>query len=443
MQHIVVVGGGAGGLELVTRLGRALGHRKGKQARARVTLIDRHHTHLWKPLLHEVAAGTLDSGIDEVSYSAHGYKHGFDFKLGRVCDLNRQTKTLQLSPLYDEQSQQLILPAREVQYDILVMAVGSVSNDFGIPGIADHCVFLDSPQQAQGFHRQFLAKALQLDSRLQTHDRAAETPADRIDVAIVGGGATGVELSAELINALELLNVYGHRCLKPEHLRIRLIEAGPRLLPALSPRISSAVKTTLEQLGVEVLLDTPVVRADANQLVRKEGEPVRADLMVWAAGVKAPEFLSQLDGLENERGNQLKVKATLQTTLDDSVYALGDCAAFALGDGRFVPPRAQSAHQMATVVYGNILRQLEGKALKAFKYQDRGSLVSISRFSAVGTLMGNLTRGSLFVEGRMARLMYLSLYRLHQLALHGWFRTALLSLSGRINRALRPRLKLH
>mgnify|MGYP004709688825 FL=1 len=194
---------------------------------------------------------------------------------------------------------------------------------------------------------------------------------------------------------------------------------------------------------MRVLTQTMVTSAKQNGLNTKGGEFIEADLMVWAAGIKAPDFLKEIGGLETNRINQLVVKETLQTTLDDDIYAIGDCASCALPGGGFVPPRAQSAHQMASRAMDNILAQRQGKPLKAYVYKDHGSLVSLSRFSTVGSLMGNLMRGSMMVEGRIARFVYISLYRMHQIALHGYFKTGLMMLVGSINRVIRPRLKLH
>lgn len=165
--------------------------------------------------------------------------------------------------------------------------------------------------------------------------------------------------------------------------------------------------------------------------------------MVWAAGIKAPDFLKDISGLETNRINQLVVGPTLQTTRDEDIYAIGDCASCALPGGGFVPPRAQSAHQMASRCFANIIAQEKGRSLKPYVYKDHGSLVSLSRFSTVGSLMGNLTKGSMMIEGRLARMVYVSLYRMHQIALHGYMKTGLMMLVGSINKVLRPRLKLH
>ena len=428
MTKIIVVGGGAGGLELATKLGRKLGRNK----KAHITLVDKNRTHLWKPLLHEVAAGSLDDGVDALSYRAHSKNHGFYFQLGALSAISRENKTITLSAMFDDDGSE-VLRERHLDYDILVMALGSVSNDFGTPGVKEHCIFLDSPEQAHKFHHKMLNKFLQLGEK--------QTAA--VSVAIVGAGATGVELSAELFNSLKQVKSYGFDDISSSDLHVTLVEAGDKILPALPLRISSAAHHELTELGVDVRTATMVTEATSAGLVTKSGEVIEADLMVWAAGIKAPDFMKEIAGLETNRANQLVVKANLQTTLDPNVYALGDCAACTLANGKQVPPRAQSAHQMASCVYSNILARLNGKPEQDYVYKDHGSLVSLSQFSTVGSLMGNLMRGSMMVEGKMARLVYVSLYRMHQIALHGYFKTALMTVVGRINRVLRPRLKLH
>lgn len=430
MQKIVIVGGGAGGLELATLLGKKLGRSK----KAEITLVDRNNSHLWKPLLHEVATGSLDEGVDALSYLAHARHHHFQFQLGSVMDINREQKTVTLAALRDEKGDVLV-PERYLSYDTLVMALGSTSNDFNTPGVKENCIFLDNPHQAKRFHQQMLNLFLKYS--------ANASAGGKVNIAIVGGGATGVELSAELYNAVKQLHSYGYKGLTSEALNVTLIEAGERILPALPPRISNAAHSELTQLGVRVLTQTMVTSAQADGLNTKDGEFIQADLMVWAAGIKAPDFMKEIGGLETNRINQLMVEPTLQTTRDATIFAIGDCASCPRPEGGFVPPRAQAAHQMASCVLHNILAQRRGRALKSYLYKDHGSLVSLSRFSTVGSLMGNLMRGSMMVEGRMARLVYVSLYRMHQVALHGYFKTALMILVGSINRVIRPRLKLH
>lgn len=429
-KKIVIVGGGAGGLELAT----SLGHKLGRKKKAEITLVDRNHSHLWKPLLHEVATGSLDDDMDALSYLAHARNHFFQFQLGMLTDIDREQKHIQLAEILDEQGE-LLVAARKIPYDILVVALGSTSNDFGTPGVKDHCIFLDNPKQARRFHNEMLNLFLKFTAN--TDEKG------RVNIAIVGGGATGVELSAELHNAVKQLHSYGFDGLDQETLNVTLVEAGERILPALPPRISAAAHQELTNIGVRVLTKTMVTSAEPGGLNTKDGEFIEADLMVWAAGIKAPDAMKEIAGLETNRINQLVVEPTLQTTRDPNVFAIGDCASCPQEGGGFVPPRAQAAHQMASRCHSNILALLNGQPLKSYVYKDHGSLVSLSKFSTVGSLMGNLMRGSVMVEGRIARFVYISLYRMHQIALHGYVKTGLMMLVGGINRVIRPRLKLH
>ncbi|WP_315122946.1 NAD(P)/FAD-dependent oxidoreductase [Comamonas antarctica] len=432
MTHrIVIVGGGAGGLELATRLGQRLGKRR----QAEIILVDSHLTHMWKPLLHEVAAGSLNQSENEFNYIAQAKWKHFQFQIGRMCGLDRKGKTIELEPLLNEDGSQAA-PARRLAYDTLVMAIGSVTNDFGTPGAAEHCIFLDAPEQAERFHRQLLAKYLAAHA-------GSDTQAE-LRIAIVGAGATGVELAAELRNAAQQLSDYGLGNIAPGNLHITVLDSGKRVLPALPERISRDAHQMLEQLGVQVVTGAAVGRVTAEQLETKDGRVFPASLKVWAAGIKAPDFLQGLDGLETNRINQLVTRTTLQTTLDDDIFVLGDCAACPMddGSGKNVPPRAQAAHQQASLLAQSLPRRLRGEPLPTYRYRDYGSLVSLSRFSAVGSLMGNLM-GTVKVEGWLARMFYISLYRMHQVALCGFFRTGLLMLSDRIGRRTDPRLKLH
>ncbi|MBX8602600.1 NAD(P)/FAD-dependent oxidoreductase [Pseudomonas cichorii] len=432
MTHrIVIVGGGAGGLELATRLGKTLG----KKGTASVTLVDANLTHIWKPLLHEVAAGSLNSYEDELNYVAQAKWNNFQFQLGRMTGLDREGRQIHLAATLDEDGAELV-PARSLGYDSLVLAVGSTTNDFGTKGAAEHCLFLDSRKQAERFHQQLL------NHYLRAHAGQVDS-AQEITVAIVGAGATGVELAAELHNAAHELASYGLGQIKPENLRITVIEAGPRVLPALPERIGAPVHKTLEKLGVTVLTNSSVSEVTAEGLVTASGQVIPAVLKVWAAGIRAPAFLHELDGLESNRINQLQVLPTLQTTRDENIFAFGDCAACPQkGTDRNVPPRAQAAHQQASLLVKSLRLRIEGKELPEYTYKDYGSLISLSSFSAVGNLMGNLM-GSVMLEGWLARMFYISLYRMHQMALYGAFRTLMLMLGSKIGKGTEPRMKLH
>jgi NADH dehydrogenase len=427
MKHkIVIVGGGAGGLELATKLGRLYK----KSDKASITLVDANLTHIWKPLLHEVAAGSLSSATEELNYHAQAKWNHFSFELGRMEDLDRKAKTLRLAAVSDEQGQELIA-SRTLTYDTLIVAVGSTSNDFGIAGAKDNTVFLDSRKQADFFHRRLLDAYLASSARPDTTGTIA--------IAIVGAGATGVELAAELRHAAEELFSYGLGQVKPENLKITLIEAGPRILPALPERISNAVLKQLTYLGVNVMVNAAVSSIDEAGLTTREGLRIETSLKVWAAGIKAPVFLKDLDDLETNNINQLVVGSTLQTTRDESIFAFGDCAAcFDPKTGRNVPPRAQAAHQQASTLVKSIDARIKSKPLPTFTYKDYGSLVSLSRFSAVGNLIGDMK-----LEGHLARYFYMSLYQMHQVALYGALRTGLSVIGGFLGRRIKPALKLH
>lgn len=428
MGDIVIVGGGAGGLELAVKLGRYF-----KKSDTNVLLVDKNRTHIWKPLLHEVAAGSLDADIDCLDYLALSQKNGFQFQLGEVVGLNRSAKTLSLAPMISSDGE-TILGAREIAYDKLVFALGSVTNDFGTPGAKQHCIFLDSAGSAQRFHTQLLNEFLKLQS---------DSNKSKLDIAIVGAGATGVELAAELYKTAELLKAYGYQNVSTAKLNVTVIEAGSRLLPALPERIAQKVAHELRQLGVSLMLNTAVSEANEEGLRTKQGDFIEADISVWAAGIKAPEFLNNLDGLETNRINQLVVDRTLRTSNDANIFAIGDCAHCVMPDESKVPPRAQSAHQMASCLFDNIKRLHEGLEPKEYQYVDYGSLVSLSSYSTIGSLMGSLSKGSVFIEGKLARMVYISLYRMHQMVVYGKLKTLFFMLVNRINKRLRPTLKLH
>ena len=434
LHRIVVVGGGAGGLELVTQLG----HRLGKRGRAHITLIEKARTHFWKPHLHEIAAGSIDINNHAIDYLAQSHWHGFRYRLGAMVGLDRERREVQVAPVLDDEGNPITPPYTRA-YDTLVIATGSHTNDYGTPGVHEHAIALETPQEADRFHRRMV------NACIRAHVQGAAQGAHQVTVAIVGAGATGVELAAELRKALRLLVTYGLDQIDPERdIGIHLIEAGPRILAALPQRIADAAGELLKGLGVQVHCGAPVsaVRADGVEL--RGGTFLPAQLVVWAAGVKAPAWMKDLAGLETNGLNQLVVRPTLQTTRDDAVFAIGDCAAAPwLGHSGNVPPRAQAAHQQASHLAKQLPRHMRGLPLKPWRYRDFGSLVSLGEHTTVGNLMGSLVGGNLWVEGLFARLMYLSLYKMHELAVHGWWRTAMGTASRLLQRRSEPRVKLH
>jgi NADH dehydrogenase len=434
LPDIVVVGGGAAGLELVTRLGNRLGRRR----RAHITLVELARTHLWKPLLHEVAAGSLDPDAYEVNYLAQAHWHGFSYRLGEMIGLDRGTRQVHLAATFDEDGRQ-ITPARSVGYDVLVIAIGSVTNDFGTPGVAEHAVPLETPTQAARFNRRLVNACL----RAQT--QPGPIYPGQLDAAIIGAGATGTELAAELHRTLREVVAYGLDRINPDRdIRIVLIEAADRVLPALPERISKATHRLLDRMGVEVRTGARVKEVTSDGVRLADGSFIPAELVVWAAGVKAPEVLRNLDGLEVNRINQLVVEPTLQSSRDPNIFAIGDCAACPWrGGSTQVPPRAQAAHQEAAHMVRQIERRLRGQPLLAYAYRDFGSLVSLGSHTTVGNLMGLLFGRGMLVEGVFARVMYHSLRVMHERALNGTLYAIVSFLSRELSRRTGPPVKLH
>ncbi len=434
LHRIVVAGGGAGGLELVTKLGDTLG----KRGKAHITLVEKSRTHLWKPLLHSVAAGSLRRSQHELNYLAQAHWHHFTYKYGEVVGLDRAAKLLHLGEMHDEDGRP-ITPARSLPYDTLVMAIGSITNDFGTPGAAQFAVPLENPEQASRFNRRIVNACLRANAQPEP------VRPGQLHIAIIGAGATGTELSAELHRTVRAVLAYGmHRIDPLRDVHIVLIEAAPRILPALPERISNATLDLLRGIGVEVRTNARVAEVRADGVVLADGDFIPSELVVWSAGVKAPDFLNDLDGLETNRINQLVVKDTLQTTRDPDIFAIGDCAACPREGGpAIVPPRAQAAHQMASHMVRQIDAILAGKPLEPYHYKDFGSLVSLGRYSTVGSLMGFLVGRSMFIEGLFARVMYRSLYKMHEAALHGGPSVLWRTIVSTVTQRPTPSVKLH
>ena len=423
--RIVVVGGGAGGLELATRLG----DKYGRRGRARVTLVDRTRTHLWKPLLHEVAAGSMDIHQHQLDYLAQARWHRFTFAQGALTDLDRAARQIVIAEVRDDEDL-VILPERRIAYDKLIIAIGSESNDFNTPGVKEHAFTLDNAWQAHLFHRRLVNACFQAnyanDGRI-------------IDIAIVGAGATGVELAAELHNTIRVLAAYGLENFIPaRQIHLTIIEAGPRILPGLPDHIAEGTLQVLGDLGVAVHTNEKVVEITAGGVRTASGKTVPSTFTVWAAGIRCADVLRDLGGLESNRINQLVVLPTLQTTRDADIYAIGDCAAVPWTDGRTVPPRAQSAHQESE----HLVKTLLGTPAP-YRYRDFGSLVSLGHYETIGQLMGFVSSEKFRVEGWIAKFVYISLYRQHIWALHGFWRMALDTVSRWLRRQVDPKVKLH
>ncbi|MGI4975970.1 MAG: NAD(P)/FAD-dependent oxidoreductase [Janthinobacterium lividum] len=425
MARIVVVGGGIAGVVVATHLARRLPAAEA----AEVLLVDQNPAHVWKPMLHTFAAGTSVYANEAISFAVQAARSGFRFWPGVLAGLDRARRVVRLGPVRLPDGTDM-LAGREVAYDTLVLAVGSRADDFGTPGVAEHCRFIDEIREAERFNDVLRSRLMQ----------GVDAGRD-VGVVIVGGGATGVELAAELRRHMDILGGYAAGGTRTA-LRLTLVEAGPRLLPAFPERISGQALQVLRGLGVDVRVGTKVVGADAGGVVL-EGGRVDAALSVWAAGVRAPRVVAELDGLAVGRHGQVVVGPTLQSVTDPEVFALGDCASLAGADGRPLPATAQVARQQAVFLARSLAaRARRGRALRAFAFRDMGSVVSLGDYAAYGTLGSyGVFRGG-FLPGRVAQLSHAALYRMHQMDLQGVVRGGIGWLADDLGRMARPGVRL-
>lgn len=428
-HRVLIVGAGAAGLALAS----TLGHRFGKDGPLSVTLQDLSRVHVWKPLLHEVAAGSFDSSTDAIELMAHARLRHYRFRIGQMVGLDRSQRVIHVAQVNDAAGNEII-PPRVLGYDTLVIAIGSLSNDFGTPGVADHAITLDTLGQAEKFNQMLI------DACLRANAQYEPLRPDQLNCAIVGAGATGVELAAELHDTMREIASYNLDNIDFERaIKITLIEAGPRILQALPESLARDTADLLDSLGVVIRTNTQVTEVRAGGVTLGDGAFLPAELIVWSAGIKAPEMLRELDGLETDRINRLVVTPSLQTTRDDAIFAIGDCAHCVLpGQTAPLPARAQVAEQQSQFMADAISRRIKGEPIGNFVYVDRGSLVALSRYKTFGVLF----RGYRF-KGRLATLAYRSLYAMHLVSLYGYWRVGTMMLARVFTRGAEPRVKLH
>jgi NADH:ubiquinone reductase (H+-translocating) len=423
--RIVIIGGGVAGLILATRLG----HKLGRRGLARVNLVDRSWTHVWKPMLHTFAAGTWNIYEQQVQYVAHARTHHFEYVPGQLEGIDRAAQRIRLAPV--RIAGEVVADARDLDYDVLILAFGSRANDFGTPGVIEHCQFIDSPDQADAFN-----------ARLRAQVVRSFATGGNIDIAIVGGGATGVELAAELSRMVELAAGYGAADFR-RRLRLTLLESAPRILTAFPERVSASAASQLRMLGVDVRTGVKVVGADARGYLLEGGERVPAALKVWAAGIHASGSFNE-SGMQLNRAGQVVVGANLLASGEQFIFALGDCASLVPeGAERALPSTAQVANQQALHLIRHLPAWLRnGKPIPPFRFRDLGALLALSDYNAFGTLgrFGFFKGG--FIKGRFAQLGHAVLYRRHQLSLHGPYRAALMWLAERLNALVQPSVRL-
>jgi NADH dehydrogenase len=424
-RRVVIVGGGAGGAELAAALGR-----QSQRLKMKVSLVDCASQHLWKPRLHEVASGLLGESDDAIPYLALARTNGFRFHLGALVGLDANAKTIAIGPVLTARGDTL-LSERVLKYDTLVLAFGSDVNDFGIPGVIEHCHVLDNGERALAFQRQLLGEAV----------KVSEGSNDRLRIGIVGAGATGVELAAELHRAAAAMHYVGG-LMSADNLAVTLIDVAPRVLAGSAPAVSSFASSALQQLGVSLRLNDEVTRVTPNGFVLKSGETVPCDLRVWASGIIGRPLAANLK-LTLDRSRRIVCDASLRCTGADDVYAMGDCAAVANPQtGRPLPATAQVAHQQAAYLCRRLAQRSSQFSMKAFRYRDRGSLVSLGARSTAGEVPIARRRVWTF-NGTLPKFAYLSLQIMHRATLIGWRHAVTLMLADGLRRTVAPPVKLH
>ncbi|MFI3255866.1 MAG: NAD(P)/FAD-dependent oxidoreductase [Psittacicella sp.] len=425
MTRIVIAGAGAGGIELATFLGKKFGKDKSNE----IILINERSTHIWKPHLHEVAAGTLDTHFDTMNIPLLGKHQHFTFVQGTFTSVNRSKKEIILAPIYSKDTNELLVDTRTISYDVLVIAVGVVNNDFNTPGVNEYAYKLENVETALKVKQRIANEFLKLS--LNKNNKG-------IDIAIVGAGPTGVELAAELKAAADDLCESGMPNITKDSLRINLLDAGPRILGPVREKLAEIVAKQLTDLNVTIKPQTFITEITETGIKTKSDEFIPSDLTIWAAGIKGAEFLKHLDGLETNRLNQLVVRKTLQTTEDDFIFAIGDCCACPMNEeGKLVPARAQAASQMAKLCTSNIEKLLKGQKLQDYVYHDHGTMISMSKFSSAGD-----AKYIGIVKGKKARPLYLSIYKMHQREIFGLCTTICIMIAKKFSRYKHSSVKL-
>jgi NADH dehydrogenase len=347
--RVVILGAGFGGLTAARAVADS----------AHVTVVDRHNFQTFLPLLYQVSTAGL--AADHVAHPIRGAlrKTGVQFRMGSPISVDHKNKTIKLDS------------SEVLEFDQLIVAMGSVTADFGIPGVAEHALGMKSVREALLIRAEVMRR---FEDLCRFEDDTI------FSISVVGGGPTGVEMAgafAELVRG-PLKNDQAHAA---ANIRINLIEAGPRILPMFSEKLSARAKKDLEKLGVNVRLNTAVAELKPRSIIVKDGDAIPSEITIWAAGVKGEPAGATLNlPLISSR---IDVDETLQVKNYPGIFAIGDIAGFVGKDGRFLPMVAPVAMQQGRFIAKQIKRLANGQSLEAFKYIDKGSMATIGRHKAV------------------------------------------------------------
>ena len=367
---VVILGGGFGGLAAARALYKS----------AEVMVVDRHNFQTFLPLLYQVSTAGL--AADHVAYPIRGAlrKTDIKFRMGSPISI-------------DHKNQEVKLDSSEVlKFDHLIVALGSVSADFGIPGVNEYALGMKTVHEALTIRAEIMRR---FEDLCRFEDET------KLSISVIGGGPTGVEMAgaiAELIRG----PLKSDQANAAAHIQVSLIEAGPRLLPPFAPSLSARTKKDLEKLGVKVLLNTAVKAIEHRKIILKDDSVLNSEITIWAAGVKGSDAMAQLNLPTN--GNRVAVEPTMQVKNYPNIWALGDIAGALGKDGRPLPMVAPVAIQQGKFIAKQIARLMAKKPLTDFKYLDKGSMATIGRNKAVVQVKG------LKISGPIAWLIWLWLH---------------------------------
>ena len=367
---VVILGGGFGGLAAARALHKA----------ADVTVVDRHNYQTFLPLLYQVSTAGL--AADHVAYPIRGAlrKTPVKFRMGSPISIDHKNKEVKLD------SSELL------KFDHLIIALGSVSADFGIPGVKEFTLGMKTVSEALTIRAEIMRRF---------EDLCRFEDDTKLSITVVGGGPTGVEMAgaiAELIRG----PLKSDQANAAAHIDITLIEAGPRLLPPFAPSLSARTKKDLEKLGVKVLVNAAVQEVEHRKIKLKDGSSIASEITIWAAGVKGSDAMLQLN--LPTLGNRVAVEPTMQVKNYPYVWALGDIAASVDKNGIQLPMVAPVAIQQGKFIAKQIARLGKNKSLENFKYLDKGSMATIGRNKAVVQVKG------IKISGAIAWLIWLWLH---------------------------------